>query len=494
MNFNSDKYSLAEIRKMFNILDNVNFFSDFTLQDVDMVKKKLYLYYKQEYPMRDKQIQTLLDELGTRLIEDKFALSLEKPASVLVKNTIKDNLNPNYKNTVTRITEIDSRYRPILFQCNYPESCTTNLSPASESMFSSKLTDTLNNTVSLKVAAINIPFSFYNIEGSLGNNVFVTDICGHGILEVSSGYYDMTTLTDQIEIESIDYTSNTDPAHSEPDVHFVLSHNSKNGKTTITNNESYAITITFYDNKSAHFDNTHINDSLGWILGFRNITCSGDEIYSSYVLGASSTITSEYIGFIPSTKYFVITVDDHNQNQSNKSLVQLSQGTEYIKPTNYYKNVNETEKYHRSRDTPYYSNSSYAAPTTINNDICGNICLDTLSLADLTPMTGIYDNRKLTKKQLYTRAAINDTNKEPGLKLVQSNMSNILAIIPFETKSLIWGKSIFFSDKNQYSREYHGPVDIEKLSIKIYDDKGNILNLNGQDWAMTLLSKHLYKY
>ena len=41
MNFNSDKYSLAEIRKMFNILDNVNFFSDFTLQDVDMVKKKV---------------------------------------------------------------------------------------------------------------------------------------------------------------------------------------------------------------------------------------------------------------------------------------------------------------------------------------------------------------------------------------------------------------------------------------------------------------------
>ncbi len=66
MNFNSDHYSLVDIKKMFNILDNVNFFKEFTLQDVDLVKKKLYLYYKNEYPMRDKQIQDLLDVLSNR--------------------------------------------------------------------------------------------------------------------------------------------------------------------------------------------------------------------------------------------------------------------------------------------------------------------------------------------------------------------------------------------------------------------------------------------
>ena len=107
MNFNSEQYTLMEIKKMFNILDNVNFFNDFTLQDVELVKKRLYVYYKNEYPMRDKQIQNLLDVLGNRLIEEHFSVSLEKPKSVLVKNTIKDNLNPNYKNTITRVTEID---------------------------------------------------------------------------------------------------------------------------------------------------------------------------------------------------------------------------------------------------------------------------------------------------------------------------------------------------------------------------------------------------
>ena len=49
MNFNSEQYTLMEIKKMFNILDNVNFFNDFTLQDVELVKKRLYVYYKNEY-------------------------------------------------------------------------------------------------------------------------------------------------------------------------------------------------------------------------------------------------------------------------------------------------------------------------------------------------------------------------------------------------------------------------------------------------------------
>ena len=453
MNFNSEQYTLMEIKKMFNILDNVNFFNDFTLQDVELVKKKLYVYYKNEYPMRDKQIQNLLDVLGNRLIEEHFSVSLEKPKSVLVKNTIKDNLNPNYKNTITRVTEIDSQYRPTLFQCNYPESCEAPyLSPASETIFSSKLTDTLNNTVSLKVSAINIPFSFYNIETNQGNSVYFLD----EEIVVPNGYYQINELITQLQSSTIE-----------------VSYNEINGKSFIKNNDENPITITFYDNKSSTFKDTHVNYSLGWILGFRNITCSGDEIYSSYTIDPNQKITSEFISFIPTLKYFVVTADDHNHNQSNKSLVQLSQGKEFIKPTTYYKNVNENRS---------------------NNDICGNICLNTLSAAQLSPWSEVYDNRQLTKKQIYTQAVINDTNKETQIKIEQHNMSNILAIIPFESKSITWGKSIFFSDKNQYSREYHGPVDIEKLSIKIYDDKGHILNLNGQDWSMTLLSKHLYKY
>ena len=72
------------------------------------------------------------------------------------------------------------------------------------------------------------------------------------------------------------------------------------------------------------------------------------------------------------------------------------------------------------------------------------------------------------------------------------SIGNVFAIIPFENKSLVWGDSMFTSDKNRFKRVYHGPVDIKKMQIKLLDDRGNLLNLNGSEWSMTLLSTHLF--
>jgi hypothetical protein len=70
--------------------------------------------------------------------------------------------------------------------------------------------------------------------------------------------------------------------------------------------------------------------------------------------------------------------------------------------------------------------------------------------------------------------------------------NHALAVIPFDP-SLTFGK-LYFNDKIDYKREYHGPVEIDKLHILVYDDKGLLLNLNGNDWYMTLSTEHLYKY
>ena len=488
MIFDSEKYSINEIKKMLNEkVEYVNFFQDFTLQDVETAKKKLFFEYKNDYPMRETQIKNFLENITNRLIEDKFSLSIKKPDAVLVKNTVKDNLNPNYKNTISRITQIDSQYRQNLLQCNMTPNIVCGFTPLNETNFSSQLTDTLNNVISIKVDSISIPYTFYNIETRQGNNILKFD---DEYIEMDDGNYTITELTSIIKtkINNIE-SSNGGHGQGNSNNHlFDIYYNSINGKVTIYDglNESSTIThiIVFYDNSDVKFKNTKINNSLGWILGFRDITCNGEIITSSTSIIQNMSIVSNYISYIPTVKYFVITVDDHNSNQSNKSLVQLNQGKENIKNTNYYKNINE--------ETNYYRNKSYDTSTVIDNDINGEVCLDTLKKTDLSPYT--YYNRGLTKKQFYSQAAINDTNNETDIKIIQEKMPNIMAIIPFEPKSLEWGKSIFFSDKNHYCREYHGPIDIEKLSIKIFDDKGNLLNLNGSEWSMTLVSKHLYKY
>jgi len=32
------------------------------------------------------------------------------------------------------------------------------------------------------------------------------------------------------------------------------------------------------------------------------------------------------------------------------------------------------------------------------------------------------------------------------------------------------------------------------MNVKLLDDKGNILNLNGNDWCVTLVCQSLYQY
>jgi hypothetical protein len=43
-------------------------------------------------------------------------------------------------------------------------------------------------------------------------------------------------------------------------------------------------------------------------------------------------------------------------------------------------------------------------------------------------------------------------------------------------------------------RTYFGPVNIDRMAVKLLDDKGNILNLNGCDWCFTLIATCLYQY
>ena len=50
------------------------------------------------------------------------------------------------------------------------------------------------------------------------------------------------------------------------------------------------------------------------------------------------------------------------------------------------------------------------------------------------------------------------------------------------------------SDKNKFKRKYNGPVNINKLNIKLLDDKGNVVNLNGSEWALSMISTHLYQH
>jgi hypothetical protein len=106
--------------------------------------------------------------------------------------------------------------------------------------------------------------------------------------------------------------------------------------------------------------------------------------------------------------------------------------------------------------------------------------------------------RTLTNAQLYTINSINNNNNNLTNYLAKApTSSDILAIIPVKTSVGVPTGTLLveFSGSLQDSeRTYFGPVNIERMAIKLLDDKGNILNLNGNDWCVSLIAECLYQY
>ena len=77
-----------------------------------------------------------------------------------------------------------------------------------------------------------------------------------------------------------------------------------------------------------------------------------------------------------------------------------------------------------------------------------------------------------------------------------TSTTNIMAIIPLELNGLLFGK-IYTNDSSALEaniRSYFGPVNIDKMKIRLVDDRGKTVNLNGANWCFGLISEHLYKY
>jgi len=453
-----DKNNLDEIKKLFTTYSNVNFFNDFTLQDVEEAQKKAFIALSMEQPHDKEKIKNYLENNSKSLMEHKFLNgSKNKSVGVIVKNTVRDTLNPNYKNTVKRLLCIDSQYRPNIYNYNDPD---TN-----ECDFTVNLSEKLTNVVNIQIENIQIPYTFYNIESRKSNNYFTVDST---FIAVPDGNYTVPTLITAINAELID--------SGITDISFVLLPNSYKVKLfgigashTISffnsleiDNMSDIITNT----KNTTYLNTKGNNSLGWYLGFRNVLIDDTSVKLEYTI-INNNIIGDAIASIPNTKYFTIVVNDYNQNQANGTIVQSKLDLNYIKPTTYFNFQNTTS----------------------------NKTLDCLTCDNINDYI-TDDNRTLTRAQLYSRSEINKNKThmklQPVFRVDCKTMNHVLAVIPFDpTKPF---GELYFNDKIDYKREYHGPVEIEKLHVQIYDDKGILLDLNGNDWYISLSTEHLYKY
>jgi hypothetical protein len=103
----------------------------------------------------------------------------------------------------------------------------------------------------------------------------------------------------------------------------------------------------------------------------------------------------------------------------------------------------------------------------------------------------------------YGFLSINDYQKNTGPAFVvaytnsimQDNIITRLNLAAFQSDVGVYQLSsdIGLTTEMNRTREYFGPVDIQKLQISLYDEYGRIINLNNMDWSFTLNFERLYE-
>ena len=453
-------------------------------------QQKIGVFGNQHAQMKQEQIATT----------DTFSLPVKQ-----------DSLNPNLKNTNNRFVNLDSQFRQY-----------TSGIDSTSTDYTLDLSDTLKNALNLRLYSYQIPFSWYAIDTAYGNTCFwLVDSSTNIVTPISvpSGNYTQMAFVSQLN-KSFQNAGILTPAVGSPydlSANNPVYYNPNSGKITMfLYDGSYNITstpyvingttsIVFYDFtgvlqcniKCKSNTNHYFNNTLGWIMGYKLPYVGIDPSGNS----ASSILD------LNGTKYLILVIDDYNQNHVNNSLVSIAQYSNTLKMPSYY-----------SPDIPYTCITPTPAQQAKNlQDLVDGVVLQSV-LNDQTVnaqngllIAGKYQEeytstqivlpsapRTLTSAQLYTINSINSNNNNLTNYLAKApTSSDILAIIPVKTSVGVPTGSLlveFSGSLQDSSRTYFGPVNIERMAVKLLDDKGNILNLNGNDWCVTLVCECLYQY
>jgi hypothetical protein len=390
-------------------------------------------------------------------------------------------MNPNLQNIMFRFMNLDSQFRS--FSSNKEESSTD---------YTLNLSDTLSDTLSLKLYSFQIPYSWYVIDSAYGNTCFwlKTGVStkNETITKISilPGNYSSTTF-----IEALNQSFTDVQITKIDDTEKIVTYNSANGKITMDFNDikfidnSYIITeedcIIFFDTNNELNCDTNCSSSyksitktLGWVMGFRTILVPFTIISFDDGTTTIENITGSANLDLYGPRYLILSIDDYNQNHINNGLVSISENSTYLK----------TPTYDRP-DLPYTC-------TTYNNET-------PIQYNNETPIQEIVpaEPRLLTQAQIYTINEIKKNNNQTSnYRTKAPTTTDVFALIPIKHNGLKTGDMItdYGNSLQLNKRTYFGPIDISRMRIRLYDDKGNLLNLNGVDWSITLISEILYQY
>ena len=426
-------------------------------------KQKVNLYDNMHFPMKQEQIG----------VNNNFDIPV-----------VQDSLNPNLKNITNRFITLDSRNR---------------LDAYTPTDYTADLSEHVTNVLSLRLYAISIPYTWYVIDFHYGNTcLWLVNQGSTFKISLEPGNYTPVTFCSALNTAFLEagftklvgtFTAVTyNPSNSKITITFV-GYNDPNGNaiTPIANDATFDSSlnpyIQFYDyngelnclngqgcNPSNSFDG-----SLGWLIGYRI------PVIALFVGGNTATVPIDLFG----PKYFTIVLDDFNQNHINNGLITNVVTSNAISMPSYY---NTSQPYVCTPIINPLSINALAGLTSIT-DVEAGLINSNMEVLPSAPRT-------LTNAQIYTiNEIIKNKSKNTSNKGKATTNSDTFAILYIKYPLTSSGIAVDFSGQLQDNRRnYFGPVDIDRLRIRLVDDRGYIVNLNGSEWSCSIICETLYQY
>ena len=280
-------YFLTEAKKI--LLEDV-------YQKVEHAEEKVKDYFNSIYDLKPVKLENDEEHMVQIRKNQPYLSSFPSEFFPGVINPIKRRVNKQNLN-------IDTKFRE-----NYYGSSSTN--------FNVTLPLVINNVLTMQLAAIEMPTTFYNISKQYGNNFFTLTVDNISqVVNIADGNYSHTGIVNLLNT-TMTNISNSDPSLINFQyILFGININSNNGSgqmivgisSLYVDPTPITFSLNFQADRNGIDDrNTPLPLKLGWTFGFRN------GIYENNV-----SYVSEGIVDLAGPRYIYLVVDDFNNNVNN---------------------------------------------------------------------------------------------------------------------------------------------------------------------------------
>lgn len=463
-------YSVENILAIFNIVDptvfNVTDVANSLIAKMKAEKNnELVIFFGEA---RDKVLE-YLQNLGKEPVENEITTGVEtlwtSESTFFDKNPINPSLyfDENNRFTIsqkaveqtlsntpiiaTQIIVVDSQFRSnILPYSSNPASTAFNTS------FTFNLSSNISKAIAIKLYSYQIPTTWNAFNAQSGNTFFLYN----GIIVlIPDGNYTPQTLVEAI---------NTSAQQNSGSASLVVTYNEASQRVSFMNNNPLIGTVTvmfFIQSNTVNFSNCGtfilsnfqtlgVNATLGWLLGFRtppNLETGNVELF----LAPNQPVIAEVAPDTYGPKYFTLSIEDYSNQRLSSGLYNI---------TNTKQNMNLS-----SHD--YYN--------TV--DIACKLREGSLTQAQIYAINSV--DAKNVNSNVY---GFNNRSSGP-------TSSSTFAVIPLADIRKIRPDPYikFGADLFVYRRNYIKPSNLERFTVSLYDDKGNLVNLYDNDWSFSLV-------